>query len=227
MNRVSEVVVLIHGLYMNGLAMRLLAKRLRRVGYQTSIFSYPSVRRGPLDNAYALAQCLETLNAPVVHFVAHSLGGIVVWYLFHCFPDLPPGRVVTLGTPYRGNYTARTLHSRGWGFLLGRSGEQELLQGLDAWKVERELGSLAGTLNLGLGRLLAKSTAVGDGTVAVEETRLEGMTDHICLPVSHTGMLFAPAVAAQVCVFLATGRFKHSSLSEGLSLSASHHERKC
>ena len=62
---------------------------------------------------------------------------------------------------------------------------------------------------MGLGRLFGTVPAPADGIVTVAETCLPGMTEHICLPVSHAGMLLSPTVAVQVCAFLATGRFCH------------------
>jgi hypothetical protein len=94
--------------------------------------------------------------------------------------------------------------------MLGHSVVGGLLDGAPPWSGERELGSLAGTVNMGLGRLVTRLPDPADGSVTVAETRLPGMADHICLPVSHTTMLFAPAVAAQVCAFFAGGRFRHA-----------------
>ena len=205
----QEIVVLVHGLYTHGRWLSLLARRLQRTGYATVAFSYPSVRRAPADNAGALQDLVASLDAPVVHFLAHSLGGLVVRHLFSRFPDQPPGRVVTLGTPHQGSYTARVICGRGLQFALGCSIDQGLLQDIPPWPPGRELGSLAGTLNIGLGRLLAGIPRPSDGTVAVAETYLPGMTDHICLPVSHMGMLLAPSVAVQACAFFAMGRFNH------------------
>jgi pimeloyl-ACP methyl ester carboxylesterase len=208
-DRVNELVVLVHGLYMNGWAMVPLAKRLQSLGYRTLIFSYPSVRSTPAGNALALAERVVDLDVLRVHYVAHSLGGIVVRHYFQRFPHRRPGRIVTLGTPHQGSHAARALSSGSFSFLLGHSFEKGFLADLPPWTPERELGSLAGTLNLGLGRLLSKAPGPGDGTVLVAETYLEGMADHICLPVSHTGMLFAPSVVVQVHAFLVTGRFRH------------------
>lgn len=205
----QKTVVLIHGLYMHGAMMIPLARRLRQFGYRIKLFSTPSVRRSPLENAHALAQTVKTLDVPTLHFVAHSLGGIVVWHLFQRSPDQPPGRVVTLGTPFQGSYTARTINAGRLRFVLGRSVEQGLLDRCPSWPFDQQLGSLAGTLNRGLGRLLADVPVPCDGSVSVAETCIPGMTDHICLPVSHTGMLFAPSVADQIHGFLTTGRFLH------------------
>lgn len=204
--------MLIHGLYMNGPCLYLLERRLRKTGYRTVAFAYPSVRRGAPDNARALADLVAGLDAPVVHFVAHSLGGLIVRHLVARYPNLPPGRVVTLGTPHRGSRVARRLSTGRLCFALGRSIDQGLLGDVPPWPSDRELGSLAGTLNVGIGRWIADLLPPADGTVAVAETMLPGMTDHLCLPVTHTGMLVSPQVAEQVSTFLATGRFRHREI---------------
>lgn len=205
----AETVVVLHGLYMSRLFMAPLGGRLGDAGYRVVYFSYPTLGRRPADNARMLAARVEALEAPVVHFVAHSLGGAVVRHLAACWPTLPPGRVVTLGTPHAGSRVAAALRQRGPGWLLGRSVDQGLLGDLPPWPAGRELGSLAGTLNVGVGRLLADLPEPADGTVAVAETCFPGMADHCCLPVTHTGLLVSPAVAGQVCAFLASGRFCH------------------
>jgi hypothetical protein len=76
-----------------------------------------------------------------------------------------------------------------------------------AWTVERELGVIAGSLSAGIGRFVSDLPEPNDGTVAVEETRIQGMTDHVVLPVTHTGMLASAEVADRTARFLETGRF--------------------
>lgn len=105
---------------------------------------------------------------------------------------------------------ARKLGAGRLRFILGHSLERGLLGDLPPWPADRELGSIAGTLNAGLGWLFGPAPAPADGTVTVAETRLAGMRDHICLPVSHTGILLSPLVAEQAGAFLATGQFIHA-----------------
>ena len=76
------------------------------------------------------------------------------------------------------------------------------------WDGRRELGIVAGSVPLGMGRLLGSLALPHDGTVAVEETQLPGATDHIVLPVTHFSMLWSRAVADQVVAFLRRGRFE-------------------
>jgi len=207
MSTQPETVVLIHGLYLHSFCMELLASRLRQARYRTLLFSYPSLGKTVPDSADMLAQRLIGLELPEVHFVAHSLGGLVVRCLVATTPTLPPGRVVTLGTPHQGSQVARALSNGKLRHVLGRS-KQGLIGELPTWPAERELGSIAGTFNVGLGKWITPLSEPADGTVTVAETRLPGLTDHICLPVSHSSMLLSPAVADQVSYFLANGRFQ-------------------
>src|SRR5438105_228706 len=96
------VVVLVHGLWMQGWCMGLLAWRLRRAGFATRSFSYRSIGAGLHDNAVRLHDYLATVSAPTVHLVGHSLGCIVIRALFHYFPRQRPGRIVLLAPPNQG-----------------------------------------------------------------------------------------------------------------------------
>ncbi|SRR5579885_953468 len=208
-----EAVVLVHGLFMRGAVMLPLAVQLELAGFETRLFSYPTRARSPAENAVALRRLLCNIPAWRVHVVAHSLGGLV---LRHAAAQGLPGRfgrAVTLGTPHRASATARLLARFPAGRrLLKRSLERGLLgDDLPPWPPALPLGSIAGMLPVGLGRLLPGLPQPNDGTVAVEETRLPGMTDHIVLPVSHTGLLLRPAVVAQVESFLRHGRFQHAA----------------
>lgn len=200
-----EVVVLIHGLWMTGAEMSLLARRLSRCGFICHRFRYRSIARTPADNAAALQAYLGSLDAPVVHLVAHSLGGILLLHLFHRFPRQRPGRVVLLGSPVGGSSMAEVLAGRTWTRpLLGRSIDRGLLGGAPAWGVDRETAVIAGTFRLGTAMILGGAPAPSDGTVSVAETRLPGAA-HRCIKAAHFGLLFSPTVARWVCGFLKTG----------------------
>lgn len=199
--------VLVHGLWMKGLAMTLLTQRLRGCGFTVVHFSYLSLARTVSENAARLGMLLASLTAPAIHLVGHSLGGLVILRLLKDKPDLPPGRVVLFGTPYAGSHAARGLAGHAatrW--LLGKSYEGGLRGNGPVWPGGRELGVIAGSWSLGLGWLAPGLGKPNDGTVAVAETHIPGATGQIVLPVSHTGMLFSAEVAEAVCRFLHTGR---------------------
>ena len=206
----EEIVVLVHGLYLNGMDMGLLRRRLEHTGFNTLRFSYHSLQNTPLENALTLQAYVEKIQSPVIHYVCHSLGGLVIRQLFHNYPEQRPGRIVTLGTPHLISSAAQRLNQSAPGrMLLGKSIKQGLLGDAPPWRNTHELGVVAGTLRLGLGMFVPGIPRPNDGTIAVAETRLDGMTDHITLPVSHFGMLISYAVAGQTIHFLQHGRFQH------------------
>ena len=210
MTEAEESVVLVHGLWMNGMDMGLLGRRLRGAGFNTSTFRYHALKSTPEENANTLHGYLQAIDTPVVHYVCHSLGGLIVRHLLSRYPDCKPGRVVCLGTPHQASSAARCLSRTLPGrWLLGHSIEQGLMGDVPSWNRGRELGVIAGNLRMGMGLLLPGIPRPSDGTVSVQETMLEGMTDHVVLPVSHTGLLLSARVALQVVYFLQHGRFQH------------------
>jgi pimeloyl-ACP methyl ester carboxylesterase len=203
-----DTVVLVHGIWMNGWDMSVLRHRLNKAGFNTVRFSYQSVATNLQTNAQRLQQFLNSRNDASIHMVAHSLGGLLVRQLFHDFPIQKPGRIVTLGTPHRGSYVAKQLKNHLWGrVLLGNSLQHGLLGNAPAWNTQREIGVIAGNRGIGVGKILTRLPKPNDGTVVLEETPLQGMTDYIVLPVNHIGLLFSKSVAEQVVQFLSKGFF--------------------
>jgi len=206
----AEVVVLIHGIWMSGFELSLLRYRLHRCGYRTCLFHYPSLRDTSAQNAASLNRFLKSINVERIHFVAHSLGGIVLMHLFHHFPQQKSGRVLMLGTPAKGSGLAHRFYRRPiLRRLLGRSPERGLLGGAPSWPRERELGLIVGDRPFGLlaqltGDALAKPS---DGTVSLAETVIEQAREVLRLPVSHFSMLTDSRVAAAACDFLRVGKF--------------------
>src|SRR5690606_34850824 len=138
---------------------------------------------------------------------AHSLGGLVALATLERHPELPVGRIVCLGSPLRGSAAAAGVASHAWGaFALGHSA-QLLKEGCGPCTAGREVGVVAGRMALGLGRRFGHLAGQNDGTVAVEETRLEGLADHVTIDASHTGLLFSAEAARQAIAFLREGHF--------------------
>jgi len=204
-----EVVVMVHGIWMKGAEMVLLRRRVAACGYEVHQFSYASLARAPRENAEALNRFLQTLEAKVIHLVAHSLGGIVVLHLFDAFPRQKPGRVVMLGSPIRGSRVAQQMATSWWRHLLGRSIERGLLGDVPRWRAAHELGMLAGTRSMGIGNLftLGKLEKPNDGTVSLVNTCSRRIAAHQSVPYSHMGLLVARPVATAVCHFLRHGHF--------------------
>lgn|SRR5512138_841482 len=204
-------VVLVHGLWMSGFELGVLKHRLEATGELRALaFSYPSLTGCMSDHAESLLQFARAQSVERMHFVGHSLGGIVILRALQLANDLPPGRAVLLGTPLQGSRAAQGVSRLPFGrTILGLAVQEECVDCTPReWDGSREVGVVAGSMGLGLGRLFANLNTDHDGTVLVEETKLPGATDHIVMSTSHTGMLFSPEIAEQTAYFLTHGRFK-------------------
>src|SRR5690242_4870158 len=196
----AETVVFIHGLYMVGLEFAPLRYRVGRAGFETRRFHYSSLLHGVEHNAQRLGAYLRALRATRLHLVAHSLGGLVVLRMFQQGVQLPPGRVVFLGSPIRGSRAAAYLTEKGLAWSLGRSGPDGLAEKYEPkWTESRELGVVAGTHEFAINPLNFGLASPHDGMVSLEETRIEGANDSVTIHSNHTGMLFRRELAEQVC----------------------------
>jgi pimeloyl-ACP methyl ester carboxylesterase len=204
----APAVVIVHGLWTGPWAMAWLARRLAAAGMRPFRFGYASVREGLDANADALARFARDIDARELHWLGHSLGGMVIFRALMRI-RARPGRVVMLGSPLRGSFAAGRLAQLGIGRrMLGRSVREWFAAPAAEWTLTQELGVIAGTAGLGLGRLVApRLPSPNDGAVTVAETRLAGTREHLCLPVSHTGMLFSARVADCASRFLRSGSF--------------------
>src|SRR5262252_7472586 len=201
-------VVYVHGLWMPGEESLVLRHRLAgEFGLTLQAFRYSAASTTMNEITARLDELVRELATPAVHFVGHSLGGIVIHRFFERFPAQPPGSVVFLGTPCVASRAAeRAGRFAPIAHLMGQSVAEELLKPHERrWTAGRPLGVIAGTQPLGLGQLLADFDEENDGTVAVSETRMPGATDHIELPVSHLTMLLSASVAHEIGVFLTQG----------------------
>jgi pimeloyl-ACP methyl ester carboxylesterase len=207
---VSTVVVYVHGLWLNGWEATWLRRRLsRQLRCDTRLFHYASVTADAAANVRALGGYLAQMQAETVHLVAHSMGGALILDCFDHGLSLAPGRIVLLGSPIRGSRAAQRLAKLPLGRAIMGATAAHLLLAPPArrWNGSRDLGIIAGAMPFGLGRLVGQIDAPNDGTVLVEETRLTGATEHLTLPVTHSGMVFSAAVARQTAAFLRDGRF--------------------
>jgi pimeloyl-ACP methyl ester carboxylesterase len=206
----NAAVVYVHGLWFSGHEAFMLRRRLEKErGYAWHVFSYASTVLTMDEIADALNDFIATIDAPRVHLLGHSLGGIVILRCLERYPQQPPGRVVIMGTPSMASRAAAALARFRFGrALLGEAAARELLDTHQrSWPHERELGIIAGTQSLSFGRLVVHFDEPNDGSVAVSETRLPGAKANLALPVSHSGMILSARVAHEVGQFLEHGRF--------------------
>jgi pimeloyl-ACP methyl ester carboxylesterase len=206
----ADAVVYVHGLWLSGHEAFLLGRRIEKErGFQWHTFNYASTLLTMAEIGAALNTFIGEVEAPRVHLVGHSLGGLAILRCLELHPQLPPGRVVFLGTPSLNSHAATAVGRFRYGrTLLGHAVTEELLYAHQrSWTHERELGIIAGNQPLGLARLVVDFQEANDGTVAVSETRLPGAKAHLVLPVSHTGMLLSARVAFETGQFLEHGHF--------------------
>jgi len=205
----AEPVIVIHGLWMQGLVMGLLARRISDQGFAAQTWSYPTLRLSLDENAEGLARHCMALAVPRVHIVAHSMGGLVALRMLERHHELRCGRLVLVGTPYGDSFSARRLaRFPGGSALLGRSIREWLNGPRPLPRADTEVGIIAGTRGFGLGRLVAPDLPrPNDGVVTLQETVVPGVTGRVELAVGHTEMLLSRAVARQCCAFLRHGRF--------------------
>ena len=192
---------------MNGWDMSLLGRRLRAAGYSTRRFSYPSIVKTIEYNTDFLHRFLADVEDNEIHFVAHSLGGLLVRNLSGKYPDDVKGRVVTLGTPHQGSQVAETMSRSRIGSLLLGKGIKSLLVKLRDCRQNPEIGVIAGNKPLGSGMFFVRLKKPHDGTVLLSETKFEKMTDYRIVATNHMGLLFSRLVSKEVITFLRTGRF--------------------
>lgn len=210
-------VVLVHGALVKGWELLPLKYRLRQLGYRVRQFGYSSMWRGLEENSERLRNFLEATPGEIIHVVGHSMGGVLMRRVFEQNPDVRPGRLVAIGSPFLGCWIGRRVggfHSRAY-WLTGKTVRDHVAQpGDPVWRGARELGVLAGTFPFGVGRLFGGLPQPSDGVVLWEETRLGGIADHATYRLNHFGMLASRRCARQVAHFLEHGAFAKDSLPE-------------
>lgn len=207
----SEHVILLHGLWMRSFTMTMLRRRLERAGYTVHLFDYASVMHDPGLSVAELLKRAHALRGEAIHFVGHSLGGLMALRALQQARDLPVGRVVCLGSPLCGSGVARSVASLPGGSLLVGKSADILRDGLGRWDGAHAVGAIAGRLPIGLGFVVGSLASPHDGTVSVAETRLPGLADHCVVPATHLGLVFSDEAANQTVAFLRTERFARTA----------------
>lgn len=209
----KEIIVLLHGLGRSNTSMWLLASRLEDAGYFVQRVGYSSLDQTPEeileDVSSQINQCCRE-HSQSVHFVGHSLGGLMIRAYLQDYKVANLGRVVLLGTPNKG--TGAVDHfSDGW--LINIVGPTAKALGTDDKSFPNSLeppyypvGIIAGERK----NKLIDPVIPGrdDGVVSIEATKIDAMTDFIIIETSHTMMRYDREVADQTIEFIKNGAFK-------------------
>jgi len=217
-NTGGEKVVLLHGFGRSDMSMLLLNSALTEAGYDVYRLEYPSIDEAPEALVAIVGEDINNCcndGAETVHFVGHSLGGLLLRdYLGRHRPG-NLGHVVLIGTPNKGSELADAdLDIAAQETLLKWAGPsaQALHTGPDSYAAslpppDYVVGVIAG--NRGNHMSDKWLPTPNDGVVSVESARLDGMTDFIEIEVAHWDMRSSPLVAELVIDFLQHGRFNH------------------
>ncbi len=211
----AECVVLLHGLGRLSNSMGELETKLAPAGYTVANIRYPS-RSHPVDVlavdaiGRGLSQCRGE-GVGKIHFITHSLGGILLRYYLKDNSIDELGRVVMLGPPNQGSEIVDgLLPLPGFSFIGGPAGvalgtgKGSIIESLGP--IEFDLGVIAGSTNINPLEFLFIA-GPSDSIVSVESTKVQGMNAHKILPVTHTFMMRNNEVIEQAIHYLKTGSF--------------------
>jgi pimeloyl-ACP methyl ester carboxylesterase len=211
---IRDHIVLVHGLWRTPLSLAIPRRRLRAAGYRAVGIHYPSFARPIEELARFVARRLPTNPTGRLHFLTHSLGGLVVRYLIRTERPANLGRVVMLGPPNHGSELARRLtRHRVFATAAGPAGQQlaspqEVVDGL-LGPVDFDLGVIIGDKSMPLTSRHIRGT--NDGVVGVDEARIEGMKDFLVVHCRHTFIMNDAHVVKQAVHFFERGSFSRAT----------------
>lgn len=211
--------MLLHGITRSNIDMMLLENRIKREGYDTLNIKYPSTKHSLdylSDHVYSkMAADKRYSNTPKVHFVAHSMGGLIARHVIYKYRPQNLGKVCMMGTPNQGSEMANFMSDHGvlskiFDFIFGPAGEELRTDQdrIDGGIINYPLGVIASDVSF---NPIGKQVFGGanDTLVSIESTKIDGMADHIIISSTHAVMMLDPRIIEQVIAFLKNGCFDH------------------
>ena len=222
----KEYVILAHGLGRGDSSMWRMRQRFEDQGFGVCTLDYDTIGETVesvlQDTAQQMDLCLKNTSADSIHFVGHSLGGLVIRAYLQAHPELVKdprfGKAVLIGTPNKGSEIADH-YDDSWLMEIGggisealTTGQKSLGQQLE--QSHLQIGIIAGTKSSAMTNKLFNGP--NDGLVSVESTKLDNMQDFIAIKVGHAGMRYNEQVARQTLYFLRHGEFDHPATAPNL-----------
>ncbi len=195
---IDHLVILLHGLGRTRRSLARLDRALREAGFTTARLDYPSTRKSIQDHAATVAELLDHIPTPnKLSFVSHSLGGLIIRQLLGY--DAPwrsaIDRIVMIAPPNRGASLAGS---------LDKGGVMRAILGPSYGQIAEGFAETLPVPGVPVAIFAGDAAGVpGDGLVTVEETRLEGATEHHVVPAIHTFVMNHPSVIRAAVSFLA------------------------
>jgi alpha-beta hydrolase superfamily lysophospholipase len=207
-------VVLLHGIARTSRSLRKLERALQGEGFATLNLDYAS-RKKPIEvlaaDIHPHIEEFENNSGGPIHFVGHSMGGLLARLYIASYRPARLARVVMLGTPNGGSEVADLLKRLAlYRAFYGPAGQQLSTDQAPALarSPDYPVGVIAGCRSLDPIASAFILPRPNDGRVSVERSKLEGMTDHVIVRASHTGLPGHPIVIGQTIAFLRAGHFR-------------------
>lgn len=228
----SHSLVLIHGLYQSPIVMKVLGNRLKTLGYEVLYFKYPTIQREFSENVADFAHFLQKVKTPYT-IIGHSLGCLITKEALDTTVAISnkidsenqpsiPSSVIAITPPFKGSRIVGYLNDHHADFLVGKA-VHALMPNPHSIHWEHPnipLGVIAGTDHKGPSSLLLEKltntlqddSILGDGTVYLDETEIDGKSDFYTLHQSHTKILFDPSLPDICDYFIKHGKFPKKTL---------------
>ncbi len=216
----KPLVIILHGIFRTAWSMKLYELYLRALGFDVLNLTYPSLRHDLMKLSVITSEKIrrsKKISEPrPIHFVTHSMGGLIVRYILSTQPDLHARteKIVMLVPPNKGSEVADFVQQTGWmrplyRFFYGPAGQQLTTDHAGHHpQITGTIGIIAGGRNANpFAHYAFEPGQKHDGTIGHDNMKLDGLTDFAEVRASHASILCSPSALRLVGRFLKTGRF--------------------